>query len=410
MTFFWREFGGSMSNLSISEIADHIKFKARKLKKNLGITYTEALNQLSVKQGYSNWEHLQNVIKKIGSTAVMPVVTTLPEPLVEKYYGYFSNVPAEHPNAKLPLKKHQELGQILKDLTAITSFHKRAYRAVNDIRLKMDSWLGFEYTENEVPIEIFNKVYIGYGTAKPESYPDENRIAELRKLLQRVRSPIETTYPDCKPLRLMLRRFDAAEKFLSAWPIGIKIPQYKDRIKRLDPGTFVTLKGSKKLVVVLHHDTRSKVVHGYNDGGNFWAGRHEVTLLKEQPQLSQFKPQRLLLPYGKWICVDGTEVLYNRDYAPIWQKSPKGNVTKIDADTWVEHIDHSKHYYDDRTAPYYGNKQTFELCLRVLDEWGVKDKLPQVFDLWPEAVKTGDARILSEKNYNKHLISKTALP
>jgi hypothetical protein len=153
----------------------------------------------------------------------------------------------------------------------------------------------------------------------------------------------------------------------------------------------------------LHHDTSRKVVHGYNDGGHFYAGRHEVTLLKEKPDFNQFKPQRLLLPYGKWICEDGTEVLFNRDYAPIWRKTPKGDITKIDADTWVEHIDRSEGYYDDRTASYYGNKQTLELCQRVLDEWGVREKLPQGFDLWPKAVKSGDVGILSEKNFDKQL-------
>jgi len=368
-----------MSNQSISKTADNIKFRARKLKKELGITYTEALNQLSTQYGYSNWEHLQNVIKQGNVAEVKPHETPLPEPLVEKYYGYFSNAPTEHPNAKLPFEKHQEIGQILMELLAVTSFNRRAHRAINDIRKKMDSWLGFEYKEDEVSTELFNKVYLGYGTMRPESQPGEDRIAELCELLKDVRSPIECTYPNCKPLRLLLKRFDAAEKALKKWPVSIKVPQYKERVKRLAPGTFITFKGSKKLVVVLHHDIRTKVVHGYNDGGHFYAGRHEVTLLKDQPAFNQFRPQRLLLPYGKWTCTDGKEVLFNRDYAPIWKKDLKGKVTKVDADTWVENIDQSEHYYDDRTAPYRGDKRTLKVCEKVLEDWGVKETLPQVF-------------------------------
>ena len=27
-----------------------------------------------------------------------------------------------------------------------------------------------------------------------------------------------------------------------------------------------------------------------------------------------------VLPYGKWTCADGREVLFNRRYQPIWQR------------------------------------------------------------------------------------------
>jgi hypothetical protein len=29
------------------------------------------------------------------------------------------------------------------------------------------------------------------------------------------------------------------------------------------------------------------------------------------------------LPYGKWTCPDGREVLFNRFYEPIWQRHPE---------------------------------------------------------------------------------------
>jgi hypothetical protein len=33
-------------------------------------------------------------------------------------------------------------------------------------------------------------------------------------------------------------------------------------------------------------------------------------------------PSYARLPYGIWICADGREVLFNRAYSPIWQRSP----------------------------------------------------------------------------------------
>ena len=31
--------------------------------------------------------------------------------------------------------------------------------------------------------------------------------------------------------------------------------------------------------------------------------------------------QRLSLPYGLWTCDDGKEILFNREYQPIWERN-----------------------------------------------------------------------------------------
>ncbi len=31
-----------------------------------------------------------------------------------------------------------------------------------------------------------------------------------------------------------------------------------------------------------------------------------------------------VLPYGLWTCADGSEVLFNRRYAPLWQRAETG--------------------------------------------------------------------------------------
>jgi hypothetical protein len=41
------------------------------------------------------------------------------------------------------------------------------------------------------------------------------------------------------------------------------------------------------------------------------------------------------LPYGLWIDRDGREILFNRRYCPIWQRSGK-NVSAADLKEWVE--------------------------------------------------------------------------
>jgi hypothetical protein len=47
---------------------------------------------------------------------------------------------------------------------------------------------------------------------------------------------------------------------------------------------------------------------------------------------------RTILPYGKWTCADGREVLFNRDYKPIFQRLADGRVTHANPTEWVRWI------------------------------------------------------------------------
>jgi hypothetical protein len=43
-----------------------------------------------------------------------------------------------------------------------------------------------------------------------------------------------------------------------------------------------------------------------------------------------------VLPYGRWVCEDGREVLFNRFYEPIWQRRG-GNAEPADCHERVGH-------------------------------------------------------------------------
>ena len=47
---------------------------------------------------------------------------------------------------------------------------------------------------------------------------------------------------------------------------------------------------------------------------------------------------RKILPYGKWTCADGRQVVFNRDYTPIFQRLPSGQVIPADPTEWVRWI------------------------------------------------------------------------
>jgi len=82
---------------------------------------------------------------------------------------------------------------------------------------------------------------------------------------------------------------------------------------------------------------------------------------------------RTYFPYGKYICADGREVLFNRGYTPIFERK-NGVVKKADRNEWVEHIK-QEWFYDDLTSPYppISNRKSLLLCVKILNEWGVHD-------------------------------------
>jgi hypothetical protein len=54
------------------------------------------------------------------------------------------------------------------------------------------------------------------------------------------------------------------------------------------------------------------------------------------------------LPYGKWICRDGREVMFNRAYIPILEKRPGEAYKVARAGEWVRYF-RSAMFYDDGT-------------------------------------------------------------
>lgn len=164
-------------------------------------------------------------------------------------------------------------------------------------------------------------------------------------------------------------------------------------------GTLIRFKPDKTLGIVFRSDSWSGTVEFYYEWGPGLAARHEVSICRDQSLLTQFKPMRLYLPYGKWTCKDGTEVLFNRDYRPLWAKDVNGVVIALDPDTWVEY-EEEEWLYNDSTRPLE-NKRTFESCVAALREWGVENKRPVLLDLLPKAISSGNMEILKATKQGK---------
>lgn len=77
------------------------------------------------------------------------------------------------------------------------------------------------------------------------------------------------------------------------------------------------------------------------------------------------------LPYGKWTCADGREVLFNRRYIPLWERSPSGVVAPANPKERVPKVREEWFYPSDSKAPWH-DKATRERCEAALTAWGLE--------------------------------------
>jgi hypothetical protein len=74
------------------------------------------------------------------------------------------------------------------------------------------------------------------------------------------------------------------------------------------------------------------------------------------------------LPYGKWVCADGREVLFNRSYWPILERRPGEPAKPARSGEWVPWVE-QHFFWDDYTHP--GRRpETLSSVNRILTDWG----------------------------------------
>jgi hypothetical protein len=90
---------------------------------------------------------------------------------------------------------------------------------------------------------------------------------------------------------------------------------------------------------------------------------------------TKYERMRAELPYGLWTEEDGSQVLFNRDYHPIWRRKPDGTVGGVDdpigpnGKRWIYWISQD-HFFNDGNPPWR-NEKTRDFCFRILNRWGV---------------------------------------
>lgn len=103
------------------------------------------------------------------------------------------------------------------------------------------------------------------------------------------------------------------------------------------PGAVGTLKspGLNGDVVILREFGKPTRVMSHGSSSGVVADFEYVT---PRAALPLFLPMRLYMPYGFWTEADGSEVVFSRDYKPMWRVRPDRSVERVEPWLWIQHV------------------------------------------------------------------------
>jgi hypothetical protein len=103
------------------------------------------------------------------------------------------------------------------------------------------------------------------------------------------------------------------------------------------PGAVGRLKspGLNGRVVILQDYGRGTMVMSHGSTRMLVADFEYVT---PRTPIGLFLPMRLYMPYGFWTEADGSEVVFSRDYKPMWRIRPDRSVERVAPWLWIPHV------------------------------------------------------------------------
>ncbi|HBO42345.1 MAG TPA: hypothetical protein DD670_00070 [Planctomycetaceae bacterium] len=106
-----------------------------------------------------------------------------------------------------------------------------------------------------------------------------------------------------------------------------------------------------------------------------------------------FIPARLKYAYGCWTEEDGAEVLFSRDYKPLWRLREGCRPERLEPWLWIDKCDETW-FWDDVNPPWYSNARQEEEEQRLRD-YGIT-ALPKLTDILPEVILSPELRDVAD--------------
>jgi hypothetical protein len=132
-------------------------------------------------------------------------------------YSMFLSGTQRRPKVRMPVEGHKAAGRLLKSVLIGTRGRAGVYRRVDAIRCELDNWVQCEYKRDELSDEVFFDLYYHeLSEDDPLAAPAADRARHIACLAE-VAATLARYYPECPPLRALLKKADLAIASLRSW-------------------------------------------------------------------------------------------------------------------------------------------------------------------------------------------------
>ncbi|WP_245539817.1 hypothetical protein [Reyranella massiliensis] len=109
--------------------------------------------------------------------------------------------------------------------------------------------------------------------------------------------------------------------------------------------------------------------------------RADFEVVTPRTALADFVPSRLWLPYGYWTLKDGSEVIFARDYLPMWRIA-EGVVERLTPWLWINGIIDEFFFAEAAATVAWARGSARQLALNHLSKHRIFE-LPKLVDVMP---------------------------
>jgi hypothetical protein len=130
--------------------------------------------------------------------------------------------------------------------------------------------------------------------------------------------------------------------------------------------------------------------------------RADFEVATPRTPLRDFVPSRLWLPYGYWTLRDGSEVIFSRDYLPMWRIA-EGKVERLDPWLWINGTTSEFHFGQSPPTVVWAQGRARDDAVihleqrRIFELPKLVDIMPHLFEADVEAITDGVAKLLKQR-------------
>lgn len=123
------------------------------------------------------------------------------------------------PTGRMPLDAHDAVARDLRMAIGSAEYRPGVRERLDRVRSELDDWVQVEYDRQELDMERFSEMYYGALGAAFRRRPTVAERAALLAAIGRIREQVARRYPDCEPLRRLIRLIDHAQRSAQSWPV-----------------------------------------------------------------------------------------------------------------------------------------------------------------------------------------------